>query len=148
MALLEQILEDIKAAMKAKESDKLATLRTLHSEIKNASIDKKKELNDETVLEVISASLKQKRDSVAQFSAGNRQDLVLAEQSKIDLLMSYLPVQLSKDEIADLVKQAISETGAASAKDMGLVMKWLTPKTKGRADGKLVSEVVRELLAN
>jgi hypothetical protein len=146
MSTKEKLTEDMKTAMKAKDSARLSTIRMLISVIKNKEIDLRHELTDEEVSAVISTSVKQRRDSIEQFTTGGRQDLVEKEEAEVAVLLSYLPQQLSEEEIRDIVKSAIAETSATSGKDMGKVMKVIMPKTKGKADGALVNKVVKELL--
>ena len=148
MALKEQLTEDMKTAMKAKEEGKLrlGVIRMVRSAVRQAEIDGKKELDDDGVAAVISKELKQRKDSLEEFKKGGRDDLVEKTNEEIQVLLSYLPEQLGEDEIRNLVKAAIEETGAASPKDMGKVMKVLMPKTKGKADGKLVNNIVKEML--
>ena len=139
----------MKEAMKAKEAGKqrLSVIRLVRGAVRQLEIDGKKELGDEDVLGVISKEAKQRRDAIEEFKKGGRDDLVAAAEAEIAILMEYLPKQLSKDEIKGLVQEAIAASGATSPKDMGKVMKELMPKVKGRADGKLVNEVVKEALA-
>jgi hypothetical protein len=146
MSTKAKLTEDMKTAMKAKDAARLSTIRMLNSSIKNKEIDQRRELTDEEVAAVISTAVKQRRDSIEQFKAGARQDLVEQEEAEVAILISYLPQQLTEDEIRDIVKSAIAETSASSAKDMGKVMKVIMPKTKGKADGALVNKVVKELL--
>lgn len=148
MALKEQLTEDMKTAMKAKEEGKLrlGVIRMVRSAVRQAEIDGKKELDDDGVAAVISKELKQRKDSLEEFKKGGRDDLVETTEEEIKVLLAYLPEQLDEGEIRSLVKAAIEETGAASPKDMGKVMKALMPKTKGKADGKLVNNIVKEML--
>lgn len=148
MSIKDRLTEDMKQAMKDKEAGKLrlSVIRMVRASIKNAEIDQKKELGDEEVLEVIAREVKMRRDSIAEFQKGNRPDLVENLEQEIAILMQYLPPQLSEAEIRNLVMEAIAQTQAASAKDMGKVMAVLMPKVKGRADGKTVNAIVRELL--
>lgn len=148
MALKEQLTEDMKTAMKAKEEGKLrlGVIRMVRSAVRQAEIDGKKELDDDGVAAVISKELKQRKDSLEEFKKGGRDDLVEKTEAEIKVLLAYLPEQLDEGEIRSLVKAAIEETGAASPKDMGKVMKALMPKTKGKADGKLVNNIVKEML--
>ena len=148
MALKEQLAEDMKAAMKAKEEGKLrlGVIRMVRSAVRQTEIDGKKELDDDGVAAVIGKELKQRKDSLEEFKKGGRNDLVAKTEEEIQVLLAYLPKQLTEDEIRDLVKAAMEETGAAGPKDMGKVMKALMPKTKGKADGKLVNTIVKELL--
>ena len=148
MSLKEQLTEDMKTAMKAKAEGKqrLAVIRMVRSAIRQAEIDGKTELDDVGVVSIISKEVKSRRDSIEEFRKGGREDLVEQNEAEIAVLMPYLPKQLSEDEIRELVKAAVAQTGASSQKDMGKVMGALMPKVKGRADGKLVNTIVREAL--
>lgn len=146
MSLKDRISEDMKAAMKAHEKDRLAVIRMVRSAIRQTEIDGKKDLDDEGVIAVISKELKMRKDSLEEFKKGGRDDLVEKTQAEIDVLLPYLPEQLSEDEVKALVKEAVEQTGAASMKDMGKVMGVLMPKVKGRADGKLVNSIVKGML--
>ena len=143
MSLKEQLTEDMKTAMKAKEEGKqrLAVIRMVRSAIRQQEIDGngKQALDDEGVIAIISKEVKMRKDSLEEFKKGDRQDLVAQ-------LMPYLPQQLSEEEIRTFVKEAVEKSGASSQKDMGKVMGLLMPKVKGRADGKLVNSIVREML--
>ena len=148
MSLKEQLTKDMKTAMKAKAEGKqrLAVIRMVRSAIRQAEIDGKTELDDAGVVSIISKEVKSRRDSIEEFRKGGREDLVEQNEAEIAVLMPYLPKQLSEDEIRELVKAAVAQTGASSPKDMGKVMGALMPKVKGRADGKLVNTIVREAL--
>ena len=148
MSLKDKLTADMKDAMKAREAGKLrlSVIRLVRGAIRQQEIDGQKELSDEDVLGVISKEVKQRRDSIEDFKKGGRDDLVAEAEAEIAVLMEYLPQQLSEDEVRNLVKEAIAASGAASPKDMGKVMKELMPKVKGRADGKLVNGIVKELL--
>ena len=115
--------------------------------IRYKEIEKKKELADDEIMAVVSHEIKQRKDSMAQFSSGNRQDLVAKEKKELDILMAYLPAQLSESEITDLVSEAIKKSGASGPKDMGKVMGLLMKDLKGKADGSLVQQLVRKKLA-
>ena len=149
MSLKDKLTADMKDAMKAREAGKLrlSVIRLVRGAIRQQEIDGQKELSDEDVLGVISKEVKQRRDSIEDFKKGGRDDLVAEAEAEIAVLMEYLPQQLSEDEVRSLVKEAIAASDAASPKDMGKVMKELMPKVKGRADGKLVNGIVKELLA-
>jgi uncharacterized protein len=140
--ILDTLLADIKQAMKAQEKEKLLCLRTLHSEIKNIELIDRREINDASVAAVVTKAVKQRAESVEQFRAAGRTDLVDKEQFQIDVFKKYLPAQLSKEEIEDIVAKAIAEAGAQGKQDIGKVMKIVMPQVKGRADGKLVNEIV------
>lgn len=147
--LEKKINDDLKGAMKEKKTIKIETLRMLKAEIKNLAISKKgTSLEDKDVFQIISKQIKQHRDSIETFSKGGREDLAKKEKQELEILQSYLPKQLSKEEVVSIVKQAIVETGAASRSDMGKVMKVVMEKVKGAAEGKLVSQIVAEQLGN
>lgn len=150
MSLKDRLVEDMKVAMKAKEEGKvrLSVIRMARAAIKNAEIDKKTEFNDEQVIEVLAREVKMRRDSIVEFSKANRPDRVKELEEEISVLMEYLPQQLSEGEIRRLAQETIAQVGAQGPKDLGKVMGALTPKTKGRADGKLVNQIVRELLGS
>ena len=145
-SILDTLLSDIKAAMKAQEKDRLLALRTLHSEIKNLELIEQKEMSDGNVAGVVAKAIKQRMESIEQFKAANRNDLVEKEQAQADIYKKYLPAQLSKEEIEGIVAAAIAEAGAQGKQDMGKVMKIVMPQVKGRADGKLVNEIVAQKL--
>ncbi len=146
MSLKEQLMNDMKDAMKNHEKDRLAVIRMVRGAIRQQEIDGQKELGDEDVIAVLSKEVKMRKDSMEEFKKGGREDLVEKTQAEIDVLMPYLPAQLSEEEVRELVKAAVEQTGAATAKDMGKVMGALMPKVKGRADGKLVNTIVRSFL--
>jgi uncharacterized protein YqeY len=145
-ALLEQLLGDIKTAMKSKEKEKLSALRFLHAEIKNVGINERREPTDEDVLNVIGRLVKQRQEAIEQFQKGGRDDLVAQETFQLDVYRTYQPEQLSEAEIAELVEQAIAATGASGKKDMGNVMKAVMSQVKGRAEGKVVNAIVSRKL--
>ncbi|HEY3307892.1 MAG TPA: GatB/YqeY domain-containing protein [Desulfuromonadaceae bacterium] len=147
MSLKEQLNDAMKQAMKARDDLRLSAVRMIRSTVQNREIELKHELDDQAVTEVISTLVKQRRESIRLYQEGNRQDLVEKEQAELNILLGFLPTQLTTEEIADLVSRVISETGAQGIKDMGKVMKSLTPLTTGRADGKIVSDTVRQKLA-
>ena len=142
----EKIDSDVKDALKAGAKDKLSTLRMLNAALKNKQIDKRRPLSDDEVVETVRSLIKQRKDSIEQFAKGGRQDLVDKETAEAAVLEGYLPQQLSREEIESMVRDAIAQTGAQGAKDMGKVMKSLIPVIGGRADGKLVSELVKHAL--
>ncbi len=146
MGLRETIDAHTKDALKSGAKDKLSTLRMLNAALKNKQIDKRRPLTEEEIIETIRALIKQRRDSIEQFEKGGRKDLVDKETAEVAVLEVYLPQQLSRDELEAMVRDAIAQTGAAGAKDMGKVMKTLIPLVGGRADGKLVSELVKNAL--
>lgn len=133
-----RITEDVKAAMRAGEKDKLTVLRMLQAELKQREVVESTELTDAVVLTAVEKMIKQRRDSESQFRSGNRPDLADKEASEIQILIGYLPQQLSEAEVDALIGQAIAETGAAGGKDIGKVMGWIKPKVQGKTDmGKL-----------
>jgi len=147
MSLKEQLNEAMKTAMKARDDLRLSAIRMVRSMVKNREIDLKQEMDDQGVIEVISTLVKQRRESIRMYQEGARHDLVEKEEAELAVLLGFLPAQLSAEEINDLVDRIIAETGAQSARDMGRVMKALTPLTSGKADGKAVSEAVKQKLA-
>ncbi|WP_182185882.1 GatB/YqeY domain-containing protein [Pectinatus frisingensis] len=146
MSIKDKLVADMKEAMKARQSDRLTVIRSMRSAIRQAEIDGKVDLDDNGVIGIISKELKMRQDSLREFEKGGRADLVEKTEAEIAVIMPYLPKQLSKDEICTLVKSAIEKTGASTPKDMGKVMKALMPEVKGKADGKLVNDIVREML--
>ncbi|HEY6872161.1 MAG TPA: GatB/YqeY domain-containing protein [Geobacteraceae bacterium] len=146
MALRERLSEEMKEAMKARDDLRLSVIRMIRSAVKNRDIELKRELNDQEIVDVVSTLVKQRRESIRLFSEAGRQDLVEKEEKELAILLGFLPQQLSREEVAGLVARIIAECGAQGAKDMGRVMKALMPHVAGRADGKLVSDLVREQL--
>ncbi len=148
MSLKETIHKDMIAAMRAKETEKLSVIRMLTSAIKYKEVEgTAKELDDEGVLAVIQSEVKKRRDSVAEYEKAGRTDLADKEKAEATILQTYLPAQLPDAELEAIVVAAIAEAGATSANNLGAVMKIVTSKTKGRADGKRVSEMVKAKLA-
>jgi hypothetical protein len=148
MTLKARITEDMKNAMRAHETARLSTIRLLLAAIKQREVDERKEMQDADVLTIIEKMVKQRRDSIAQFEAGKRMDLVAAEQAELAILQGYLPQQLTADEIDAQVVAAIAETGAAGPAGMGKVMAHLKPKLAGRADMTIVSARVKARLSS
>ena len=148
MSLRETLSADMKEAMKAKEAGKLrlAVIRMAWSSIRNKEIDEKRDLTDEEILAVLMKEVKQREDSIEEFKAAGREELVGKNEEEIAILKKYLPEQLSDEELKSLVQEAITATGAATVKDMGKVMGVVLGKAKGRADGKRINATVRELL--
>ncbi len=147
MSILEDIDKQIKEALKAGEKDRLTTLRGLKSDLKYRQIEQKEPLTDHQAIEVLSSCAKKRRESIEQYEKGRRSDLVQKEQFELDIITSFLPQQLSEDELRQLITAAITQSGVDSPQKMGLVMKILMPQVKGKADGKLVNKIVSELLA-
>jgi uncharacterized protein YqeY len=147
MLLRERVYEDVKVAMKARESERLGTLRLLTAAIKQREVDERITLDDAGIVAVIEKMLKQRRDSVAQYESGGRQDLADAEKREMVVLQAYLPQQFSEAEVAAIVAEALAATGAASPSDMGKVMAVVKPRIAGRADMGKVSALVKARLA-
>jgi len=146
MTLQEKLLEDLKSALRERDETRVSVIRMLRAAIKNAEIDQRKTLDDAGVLSLIEKDVKRHRDSIDAFRKGNRPDLVAKEEAELQVLLSYLPQQMSKDEVMAAARAVIAEVGAKGKADMGKVMSILVPRLKGRADGRLISQVVQELL--
>jgi uncharacterized protein YqeY len=146
MSLKARITEDMKNAMRSGEKDRLGLIRMLLAAIKQREVDERIELDDTQVLSVIDKMIKQRRDSVTQFEAGGRADLVAKESAEIDWLTDYLPAQLSEAEIDALIQEAIAATSASSMKEMGKVMGYVKPKAQGRADMGALSARIKAAL--
>lgn len=147
MSLKEQLQNDWKAALKSKESFKASVLNMAKAAILNEEKNNKgSNLTDEDIIYIISKEVKMRRDAIVEFEKGNRQDLVDSTNSEIEILLEYLPQQLTENEILEIVTNAVKELDAKDMKDMGKVMAVVNPKTKGRADGKLVSQIVKNCL--
>jgi len=146
MSLKDQITEDMKSAMKAGEKDRLKVVRLIRAAIKQVEVDQRVELDDTAVLGVLDKMVKQRRDSVEQFEKGNREDLAAIERAEIAVLETYLPAQLSEDELAALIDEVIKATGAQNIRDMGKVMGQIKSKAAGRADMGAVGAAVKERL--
>lgn len=145
--LQKQIEQDLIDALKAKEEDKVNVLRFLKSALQNKAIDvKAQELTDEQVGEVVASEAKKRKESIAEFKKGGREDLANQEEKELEVLKKYLPEQMGEEEIVQIIDSAISETGASSPQDMGKVMAKVMPQVKGKADGGLVSKLVNEKL--
>ncbi len=146
MSLKAQITEDMKAAMRAKESARLATIRLILAEIKRKEVDEQIELDDTQTLAIVEKMIKQRKDSITQFEAGGRADLADIEKAELAILSTYMPAGLSDEEIAAEVAAAVASLGAAGPQDMGKVMGVLKPKLAGRADMTVVSGLVKKAL--
>lgn len=146
MSFLEKLDEDLKKALKESDKLRLSVLRMAKAAIKNQQIDKGRILSDEEVISILTTMSKQRRESIEQFSKGGRTELAEQETQELSILQSYMPKQLSNDEVESIIVQAINESSAKSEADMGKVMKILMPRVKGIADGKWVNNRVRELL--
>lgn len=147
MGLKEQVTDDMKAAMRAKDSAKLGTIRMLTAAIKQKEVDERVEVTDADVLAIVTKMIKQRKDSISQFEAGGRQDLADIEKAELLVLNVYLPASVPEDEIKQMIAAAIAETAASGAQDMGKVMAVLKPKLAGRADMGAVSGLIKAALA-
>ncbi|MCY9592495.1 GatB/YqeY domain-containing protein [Paenibacillus chitinolyticus] len=146
MSLSERLNDDMKQAMKSQDKFTLSVIRMVKASIKNIEIDQRRTLDDNEVLDVLNREVKQRKDSLQEFKNAGRDDLADSLHAEIDILMKYLPQQLTEEEVSAIVKQTIQEVGASSKADMGKVMTALMPKVKGRADGKLVNQLVQQNL--
>ena len=144
--MVDKLNKDMIDAMKAKDKDKLTVIRMVKAAIKQEVIDRKKEENDDLLIDVVNKQIKMRRDSIAEFEKGNREDLIEKTQSEIDILMNYLPEQLSDTEVEEIINSVFDEVKPESMKDMGKVMGIVTPKVKGKYDMKKVSEIIRSKL--
>ena len=144
--LSEQVRADLTESMKARSAERTSVLRMLQAAIKNEQINVQHELSDEEVMTVIRKAVKQRLDSIEQYTNGNRPDLAAKEQSELEILKTYLPPDLTDEEIESGVREIVASTGAQSKKDMGKVMKEATARYKGRVDGKKIQEIVSRLL--
>jgi len=146
MSLKDRIQQDVKDAMRAREKQRLATIRLITAAIKQREVDERIEMDDEQVLLILDKMCKQRRESISQFEKAGRDDLIAVEVREMEIIQGYLPKQLGDDEIAALIDAAMSDTGATSIKDMGKVMGQLKPKLQGRADMSAVSAMIKARL--
>ena len=146
MSLADRIKDDMKVAMRERDKDRLGTIRLVLAAMKQQEVDTRKELTDNDVLAIINKMVKQRRDSIEQFTKAGRDELAAKEQSEIETIQEYLPEQLSQEDILTLVDEAIAATGAESMRDMGQVMGMLKPKLQGRADMGQVSGLIKSKL--
>jgi uncharacterized protein YqeY len=152
MSLRERIEDDLKTALKAGDKQRLSCLRMVKSKVQEKQVELRgrqgpeAKLSEEDVTNVVSAYAKQRRDSIESYEKGGREDLAANERAELEILTDYLPQQMSEDEVAAIVDEAVRESGATAPKDMGAVMKLVMPKVKGRADGKLVNRIVQSRL--
>jgi uncharacterized protein len=146
MSLKARLQEDLKLAMKNKDTVKKSVVTLIRAAVKQQEVDTRVELDDDAIIDVITKQLKQRKDAMTEFAKASRDDLVQEAKAEIEVLMEYLPQQLSKEELNEIVKETISEVGATSMKDMGKIMTAIKPKTKGRADGKMINELVKSNL--
>ena len=147
MDLEERLVEEMKQAMKSNHKLRLSTIRMIRSAVKNKEIEQRGQLTDESITKVIQGLVRKGEESVEQFRAGGRMDLVEKEEKEIEILKSFLPQPISREEILKAIDQSIEETQASSLKDLGKVMKSVIPKLGGKADGKLINQLVKERLS-
>jgi len=147
MGLEERLVEEMKHAMKSNDKLRLSTIRMIRSAVKNKEIEQRSQLTDESISKVIQGLVRKGEESVEQFRVGGRMDLVEKEEKEIEILKSFLPQPLSREEILRVIDQSIEETQASSLKDLGKVMKSIIPKLGGKADGKLINQLVKERLS-
>jgi uncharacterized protein len=146
MGLSEQLMDDLKDAMRSHQEIRVSTIRLARAAITNEQIEKRRPLEESEILGVLVKQVKQRRESIEEYGKGNRPDLVAREQAEMEILLGYLPQQMTREEIEETARAAIQEMGVTSANDFGKVMSRLSPQLKGRADGRAISEVVRGLL--
>ena len=146
MSLKQKLQEDLKSSMKNKDASKKSVITLIRSSIKQYEVDNRVELQDDEIVDLIAKQLKQTRDSREEFAKAGRDDLVSKAEAEIEVLKEYLPQQLSEEELNEIVISTISEVGATSMKDMKKIMTSIMPKVKGRADGKLINELVKKNL--
>ena len=146
MSLKERLLEDMKSAMKEKDVIKKNTIQMARSAVLQDEKDGRTTLDDDGVLDIIAKEVKKRRDSLPEFEKSGRQELIDNLKTEIEVLMQYLPQQLTEEEIEVIVRQAVQDTGASSARDMGKIMQEVMPKVKGRADGRVINQIVKKIL--
>ena len=146
MQLKQRLYEDLKKAMKTKDEIRTRTLRLIISSIKTLEVEKMAEATDDDVFRVLSKECRKRVEAIEAYKKGGREDLANEEQRELEIIKSYMPKQLSEEELKEIVKNAVEETGSSSIKDLGRVMKVLMPRVKGRADGKTVNNIVRQIL--
>jgi len=148
MSLSERLSEDLKKALKSRDKETLSVIRMIRAAVKNKEIEKKSSLGDEEINAVLMSLARQRKDSIEQFLKGNRHDLADKETRELSIIQSYLPQQLTEEELKKIIKDVIEEVGASGPGDMGKVMKSIMTKVKGQVDGKLVSDLVKKALVN
>jgi len=146
MALKEKLIEDLKSSMKNKDTIRKNTITMIRAAIKQKEVDERIQLDDDGIIEIISKQLKEKKNVIEDFKRGQRQDLVEQTEKEMEILLEYLPKQLSEEDIRRIVMETVKEVNASSMKDIGLVMKSVMPKLKGKADGSTVNKIVKEIL--
>ncbi len=144
--MVEQLEKDMIEAMKNKDKERLVVIRMVKASLKQEQIDRKKEINDDLLIDVVNKQIKMRKDSISEFEKGNRQDLINKTQKEIDVLMAYLPEQLDEKEVLNIIDEIFSEVKPTSQKDMGTIMGLAQAKLKGKADMKTVSSIIKEKL--
>lgn len=148
MSLKEQLMEDLKSSMKNKDTIRKNTITMIRAAIKQKEVDERVDVSEEDIISIISKQLKERRDSIEDFEKANRDDLVKNTRMEIDILLAYLPKQLTEEEVKAIVSETIDQLQVTSMKDIGIIMKTVMPKVQGRADGNMVNKKARELLNN
>ncbi|MEY8304120.1 GatB/YqeY domain-containing protein [Anaerosalibacter bizertensis] len=146
MSLKNSLMEDLKTSMKNKDTLRKNTITMVRAGIKQKEVDERRELDDEDIMDIIAKQLKEKRNAIKEFDRGGRQDLVEQTEKEMEILLKYLPEQLTEEEVEEIVKAVIEEVDAKFMKDMGIIMKNVMPKIKGRADGSVVNKVAKKYL--
>jgi uncharacterized protein len=147
MGIKERLMEDMKSAAKEKQKSKLSTLRLALAAVQNKEKELRKEISEQEVIQIISGLIKRGKESIEQFKAGQREDLVAKEKSELEVLQTFLPQQLTREELEAEISKALEETGVSAPQEMGKVMRVLMPRITGRAEGKVVNELVRKRLS-
>jgi len=147
MSLKDLLMDDLKVAMREKDTIRKSVVTMLRAAVKQIEVDQRIDVDDDAIIDIIAKQIKQKNNAIVEFQNGNRQDLVDLTEKEIEILMVYLPEQLSEEEVVKMVQDAINTTGATTMKDMGKVMGIVTNASKGKADGKIVSDLVKKALA-
>lgn len=147
MSLKEKLMEDLKTSMKNKDTIRKNTITMVRAAIKQIEVDQRKDVQDEEILEIISKQAKERRLAIEDFERGSREDLVSQTEAEIEILLQYLPQQLTEDEVEQIVVETIKEINATSMKDIGLIMKAVMPKVKGKTDGNIVNKVVKKIFS-
>ena len=145
MSLANKLMEDFKTSMRNKDTIRKNTITMVRAAIKQIEVDTRKDVTDDDILDIISKQVKEKRFAIEEFKKGSRDDLVQLTEAEIEILLDYLPKQLSEEEVEQIVKETINEINATSMKDIGLIMKAVMPKVKGRTDGNIVNKVVKKV---
>lgn len=147
MSLKDRLMEELKVSMRNKDTLRKNTVTMVRAAIKQVEVDERRDLSDEEILDIIAKQLKEKRAAIEEFKKGSRDDLVDLTNSEIEILLEYLPKQLTEEELEQIVSETIKEINATSMKDIGLIMKAVMPKVKGKADGNMVNKVVKKIFS-